>query len=99
DPDGIAALCNAAYLIPSGKLDSTALSKLSPAILSMYNSLVNEKSVTTIVDDWPDSVGRRLAHEELYKDMQRILIGEISAEQAAANYDKNIAAQWASGNQ
>jgi multiple sugar transport system substrate-binding protein len=99
DPDGIAALCNAAYLIPAGKLDSTALSKLSPAILAMYNSLVNEKSVTTIVDDWPDSVGRRLAHEELYKDMQRILIGEISAEQAAANYDKNIAAQWASGNQ
>ncbi|MDR3173369.1 MAG: ABC transporter substrate-binding protein [Treponema sp.] len=99
DPDGIAALCNAAYLIPAGKLDSTALSKLAPAILNMYNSLVDEKSVTTIVDDWPDSVGRRLAHEELYKDMQRVLIGEMTAEQAAANYDKNIAAQWASGNQ
>jgi multiple sugar transport system substrate-binding protein len=99
DPEGVAALCNAAYLIPSGKLNSTTLSKLSPAILSMYNSLVNEKSVTTIVDDWPDNVGRRLAHEELYKDMQRILIGEMTAEQAAANYDKNIAAQWASGNQ
>jgi multiple sugar transport system substrate-binding protein len=99
DPDGIAALCNAAYLIPAGKLDSTALAKLSPSILSMYNSLVDEKSVTTIVDDWPDSVGRRLPHEELYKDMQRILIGEMSAEQAAANYDRNMAAQWATGNQ
>jgi multiple sugar transport system substrate-binding protein len=99
DPDGIAALCNAAFLIPAGKLDSAALSKLSPSILSMYNSLVDEKSVTTIVDDWPDNVGRRLAHEELYKDMQRIVIGEMSAEQAAANFDRNMAAQWASGNQ
>jgi multiple sugar transport system substrate-binding protein len=98
-PEGIAALCNAAYLIPAGKLDATALSKLSPSILGMYNSLVDEKSVTTIVDDWPDNVGRRLAHEELYKDMQRIVIGEMTAEQAAANYDRNIAAQWASGNQ
>ncbi|GHV02927.1 hypothetical protein FACS189485_04730 [Spirochaetia bacterium] len=99
DPEGVPAFANGAYIIPAGKLDSAAISRLSPAIQDMYTSLVDDPSVTTIVDNDPNNIGRRLPHEELYKDMQRILIGEMTAEQAAANYDANIAAQWAAGRQ
>jgi multiple sugar transport system substrate-binding protein len=98
DPAGISAFANGAYIIPAGKLDGSNINLLSTALQDMYNSLADKLSVTTIVDDWPGSVGRRLPHDELYKDMQQILVGTMTAEQAAANYDKNIEAQFASGN-
>jgi ABC-type glycerol-3-phosphate transport system substrate-binding protein len=99
DPEGVPAFANGAYIIPAAKLDAAAVSRLDPAIQAMYNSLVDDRNVTTIVDNDPENIGRRLPHEELYKDMQRMVLGEMSAEQAAANYDANIAAQWAAGRQ
>lgn len=99
DPEGVPAFANGAYIIPAAKLDGAAIARLSPAIQKMYNSLVDDRNVTTIVDNDPNNIGRRLPHQELYKDMQRILIGEMTAEQAAKNYDDNMAAQWAAGRQ
>lgn len=97
DPEGVALFANGAYIIPAAKLDDAGIAMLDPAIRDMYNSLSDELSVVTVVDNWPDSIGRKLEWEELYKDMQKILTGELTAEQAAANFDNTAAAQQAAG--
>ena len=97
DPEGATDFANGAYIIPAGKLGD-ALSKLSSALQDMYNSFSDKESVVTTVDNWPDSIGRKEEWKQLYNDMQKIMTGELTAEQVAANFDKNAEAEQAAGN-
>ncbi|MFB9280131.1 ABC transporter substrate-binding protein [Cohnella cellulosilytica] len=96
DPEGATLLANGAYILPAANLGAQ-VSDLSPTLQSMYSSLSDEPSVVTQVDNWPDSIGRKLEWEELYKDMQKIMTGELTAEQVASNFDKNAANEAAKG--
>ena len=98
DPDGIVAFYNAAYLLPVARLDAATAERLDVSIRTMFNSLSDEPNSATQVWYVPGrTAGRRLEWNELYSDMQRIVTGEITAEEAAANFDANAAAQEAAG--
>jgi len=96
DPEGVSTFANGAYIVPASSNPAVA-PMLSPAIQDMFNSLSDEVNVTSTVDNWPDSIGKKLEFEELYRDMQKIITGELTAEQAAANFDATAAAQAAAG--
>ncbi|WP_438351071.1 ABC transporter substrate-binding protein [Paenibacillus sp. FA6] len=97
DPEGAALLANGGYILPAVNLGDEE-SNLSPTLQTMYKALSDEPSVVTQVDNWPDSIGRKAEWTELYKDMQKIITGELTAEKVAANFDKNAASEAASGN-
>lgn len=97
DPEGAVLLANDGYILPAANLGA-AESNLSATLQTMYKGLSDEPSVVTQVDNWPDSIGRKAEWTELYKDMQKIMTGELTAEQAAANFDKNAAKEAAAGN-
>lgn len=97
DPEGVTTFANGAYIIPAADLGD-AMSDLTPALQDMYNSLSDEESVVTKVDNWPDSIGRKEEWNQLYDDMQKIMTGELTAEEAAANFDKNAEEEAAAGN-
>jgi multiple sugar transport system substrate-binding protein len=99
DPVGVTTFANGAYVLPAGLLDDATIAMLSPALQDMYNGLSTEVNITTVVDDWEGSKkrGDLKEYELLYADMQSIMMGEMTAEQAAANFDANAAAQAAAG--
>jgi ABC-type glycerol-3-phosphate transport system substrate-binding protein len=96
-PEGAATLANDAYILPATNLGDK-VGDLSPTLQTMYKALGDDPSVVTQVDNWPDSIGRKEEWKELYKDMQKIMTGELTAEQAAANFDKNAKNEAAKGN-
>jgi multiple sugar transport system substrate-binding protein len=99
DPEGAATFANGAYCLPAYLLDSATISKLSPALQSMYNGLSTKINITSVVDNWPEGLKRtdNKEYELLYADMQQMMMGALTAEQAAANFDANAAAQAAAG--
>jgi multiple sugar transport system substrate-binding protein len=100
DPEGIVAFANGAYVLPAAKLDDKALSTLTPALQAQYKSLTDRRTITSQVDDFPDIIVRNsqnMQYVELYKDMQKILTGEMTAEQVAAEFDRRGAEQKAAG--
>lgn len=97
DPEGAALLANDGYILPAVKLGEQE-DTLSPTLKTMYQALSDKPSVVSQVDNWPDSIGRKAEWEEFYKDMQKIMTGELTAEKVASNFDKNAADQAASGN-
>lgn len=99
DPTGTTTFANGAYILPAGLLDDSTITMLSPALQDMYGSLSTTVNVTSQVDNWPEGP-RRGDHKEyelLYADMQAMMIGDMTAEQAAANFDANAEAQAAAG--
>jgi multiple sugar transport system substrate-binding protein len=100
DPEGIAAFANNAYILPAARLDNTAFNALTPALQNMYRSLTDAPTITTRVDDYPDIIVRNaqnMQYVELYKDMQKILTGEMSAEEVAEAFDRRGAELKAAG--
>jgi multiple sugar transport system substrate-binding protein len=100
DPEGIAAFANNAYILPAAALDDRAFSALTPALQSMYKSLTDTPTITTRIDDYPDIIVRNaqnMQYVELYKDMQKILTGEMTAEEVAEAFDRRGAEQKAAG--
>ena len=64
----------------------------------MYSAMSDEPNVCWQVDNWEGTIGRKAEWTEFYNDMQKIITGELTAEEVAANFDKNAEAQAASGN-
>jgi len=97
DPVGVSTFANGAYILPAGIMEDTSL--LSTALQDMYASLSTKVNVTSEVDNWPDGP-RRADHKEyelLYADLQKMMMGEITAEEVAANFDANAEAQEKAG--
>jgi multiple sugar transport system substrate-binding protein len=97
DPDAIVAFYNAALLLPVANLDAATIERLDPAVRDMYNSLSDEPNVTTIVENMPGRDRGGVVYDEFYTDFQRMITGELTAQQVAENFDANQAAQEAAG--
>ena len=98
DPEGISTFANGAYVVPAAKLTDETLGMLDPALQDMYSAMSDEPNVCWQVDNWEGTIGRKAEWTEFYNDMQKIITGELTAEEVAANFDKNAEAQAASGN-
>ncbi len=97
DPVGAVALANDAYILPAANLGGHT-NQLIPVLQNMYDGFSDEPNVVTLVDNHPDSIGRRAEWGELYNDMQRIITGDLTAREVAARFDANAAAEAAGGN-
>lgn len=97
DPAGAVALANDGYVLPAANLGANR-SDLTPVLQNMYEGFSDEPNVVTLVDNHPSNIGRRAEWTEFYNDMQRIITGELTAEEVAERFDENAAAEAAGGN-